>query len=224
MIMLESRKLQGAALSLAVLTLVAVPKARADSIFKMMGINIGIENQIDYHERPPLVVPPNNQLPPPQPPGSAQTQNWPADLDAARKKDLEKRKKLDQTFDYDQFTRPLPPSQVGPAGGVAPSPPPSTTASVSGTSGSGGDMTATAKPSELGSPGGFFSFFKGGGSSSSEQKQPAFTGEKPRQSLLDPPVGYRTPSASQPYGEPKPADPYGKPKTPADIPAGDAQP
>jgi hypothetical protein len=211
MIMSETRRIAGGALPLLALIFLAPQGARAEDIFKMMGINIGIENQIDYHERPPLVVPPSNMLPPPQQQGTAKTPNWPVDADLARKKDLEKRKKLDQTFDYDQFTRALPPSQVGPAGGVAPSAP-----TVTGSTGSGGDMTSALRPSELGSSGGFFSFFKGG----NDQKPPVFTAEKPRRSLTDPPVGYQTPSPNQPYGV-TPTPPDTKPKKPEDIPVGD---
>jgi hypothetical protein len=206
--MLKFRMVHAGALSLISATVLA-SGARAEDIFKMMGINIGIENQIEYHERSPLVVPPSRTLPPPQPPGSAKAQNWPVDSDLARKKDLEKRKKVDQTYDFEQFTRALPPSELGPAGGGTPSKPPSTGSG-------GGDMTAAMRPSELGSPGGIFSFFKGG----SEQKAPVFTGEKPRRSLTDPPVGYQTPSPNQPYGI-TPTPDYGKPKKPEDIPVGE---
>jgi hypothetical protein len=211
MIMLKSRMVHSGALSLLALTILAPQAARAEDIFKMMGINIGIENQIDYHERSPLVVPPDRKLPPPQPPGSAKAPNWPVDADLARNKEIEKRRKLDQTFDYDQFTRTLPPSQIGPAGGATPSPPTST-----GSAGSGGDMTATMRPSELGSSGGFFSFFKGG----SDQKTAVFAGEKPRRSLTEPPVGYQVPSPSQPYGVTPPAPDYANTKKAADVPAG----
>jgi hypothetical protein len=205
----------GGALSLAALTSLAPATARAQAqeIFKALGYNIGIENQIDYRERSPLVVPPTRALPPPQPAGTVRNPNWPADADIARRKELEKRKNIDQTFDFERFTRSLPPSELGPAGAGAAAP----QAPAAGGAASGGDMTAAMRPSELGSSG-FFGFFKG---SSSEQRTAAPVVEPPRRSLLEPPPGYQTPAPGQPYGVTAPSD-YAKPKKPEDIPVGDA--
>ncbi len=185
----------GGGLSLLALTILAPPSARAEDIFRMMGINIGIENQIDYRERSPLVVPPSRELPPPQASGTARNPNWPADADIARRKELEKRKKLDQTFDYDRFTKSLSPSELGPAGAGA-----GTQRSAAGGS---GDMTAPLRPSELGSFGFFGSLFKG---SNSDQKMGAAVVEPPRRSLTEPPAGYQTPSPNQPYAITRPSD------------------
>lgn len=45
------------------------------------------QDEIDYRSRPPLVVPPNSQLPRPQDPASARNAAWPNDPDVARRKD-----------------------------------------------------------------------------------------------------------------------------------------
>lgn len=50
-------------------------------------------------------------------------------------------------------------------------------------------------PAELGYSGGLLGMFKG---NSSEEKQ--FTSEPPRQSLVEPPPGYQTPSPNYAYG------------------------
>lgn len=52
------------------------------SMMKTLGV--GGQNNIEYHERPPLVVPQTRDLPPPQPAGSARAApNWPADPKSA---------------------------------------------------------------------------------------------------------------------------------------------
>ncbi|HLH96875.1 MAG TPA: hypothetical protein VKW08_17325 [Xanthobacteraceae bacterium] len=50
----------------------------------LKGLGVGGENNIEYRERPPLVVPQTRDLPPPQPRGSARNNpNWPADPKSA---------------------------------------------------------------------------------------------------------------------------------------------
>ena len=44
-------------------------------------------------------------------------------------------------------------------------------------------------------------------SSNKKEEQAKFTGEPPRTSLTEPPVGYQTPSPAQPYGLAKGAAP-----------------
>ncbi len=78
-----------AALGLAALAGIAPGTARAQSgestlfgsVLKSLGI--GGENNIEYRERPPLVVPPSRDLPPPQAAGTARNPNWPVDPQAA---------------------------------------------------------------------------------------------------------------------------------------------
>ena len=58
-------------------------------------------------------------------------------------------------------------------------------------------------PSQLGYTGGLWSGFKSLGGTFSKDKEPEtarFTREPARSTLTDPPPGYRTPSAEQPYG------------------------
>ncbi|PZU94596.1 MAG: hypothetical protein DI527_03210 [Chelatococcus sp.] len=54
----------------------------------MKGVFGGGEGQdIEYRQRPPLVVPPNSTLPRPQDPASARTAAWPNDPDVARRRE-----------------------------------------------------------------------------------------------------------------------------------------
>jgi hypothetical protein len=122
----------GGALALGAATL-AAGVARAEeggdntlfgSVLK--GLGLGGENNIEYRERPPLVVPPTRDLPPPQSTATARDPNWPADPKAAG------RKKGDQIRDLDRL--PVPERAAAP---TAP------------------DTTATLPPSQPAS-GGFF--------------------------------------------------------------------
>jgi len=174
-----------------------------DSITGLVkGLRFGSPDQdIDYRERSPLVVPPTRALPPPQKSGTGRAANWPVDPDLKRKQEAaERRKRGEGRFDYDTFIAPETPSQLNAPGPGAPKTPP-------GPGSSGGDMTAALPPSQLNSPGFFGRMFGGG----SDQKTATFTQERPRKSLTDPPVGYQTPSPDQPYGitppPPKPANP-----------------
>lgn len=47
----------------------------------------GAENNIEYRQRPPLVVPPASSLPRPQEPASARSAAWPNDPDVARRRE-----------------------------------------------------------------------------------------------------------------------------------------
>jgi hypothetical protein len=207
----------GGFVSLAVLAVLAPGAARAqeeeksgvwDSITGMMrGLRLGSPDQdIDYRERSPLVVPPSRALPAPQAPGTGKAANWPVDPDLKRKQEAaERRKRGEGRFDYDTFTATETPAQLNAPGPGAPKPV---------TPGSGRDMEAAVPPSELGSPG-LFGLFK-----SKDPAPPVFTAEKPRKSLTEPPPGYQTPSAQQPYQAP-PSNPWGTPKKTEDIPVGD---
>jgi len=152
------------------------------------------EASIDYRERSPLVLPPENDkaLPPPESDSKAKkAANWPDDPDikqAKQRREAERKRKNPEPGVDD---RPLLPSQlndgipkVGSKGGEAP----------------GKTAEQAAAPSsnaELGSKG-FTSMFSSIWAPKEEYKP--FTGEPPRVSLTEPPAGYRTPSPSQPYG------------------------
>jgi hypothetical protein len=120
----------GGALALALAT-VAPGVARAgdggdNTLFGsvLKGLGLGGENNIEYRERPPLVVPPTRDLPPPQTTATTRDPNWPVDPKAAG------RKKGDQIRDLDKLPVPeraaaptapettatLPPSQPASGG------------------------------------------------------------------------------------------------------------
>jgi len=112
----------GGVLELIALTAMAPGAARAqdsgdNSLFGsvLKGLGLGGENRIEYHERPPLVVPPTRELPPPQTTATARDPNWPADPKSAA------RKKGDQIRDLDKL--PVPERAAAPAG-------PDTTATI----------------------------------------------------------------------------------------------
>jgi hypothetical protein len=145
----------------------------------LKGLGIGGENHIEYHERPPLVVPPTRELPPPQTAGTARGPNWPADPKSAA------RKKGDQIRDLDKL--PVPERAAAPS-------------MVPG----GPDTTAAVPPSQPAGSGGFF----GNLFSSSERPAATPMPTTPaRNSLIQPPLDYEAPAPSQPYGSATPAAP-----------------
>jgi hypothetical protein len=181
----------GSALALIALTGMAPSVARAEdsgdnglfgSVLKSLGL--GGENNIEYRERPPLVVPPTRELPPPQTTATARDPNWPADPKTAG------RKKGDQVRDLDKIPVPQRPSEPSPAA-AAPYP-----------SGSP-DTTAAIPPSQPATSGGFFSNLFS--SSSSDRPAPPPPAAPARKSLLQPPPDFESPAPSQPYGTATPA-------------------
>lgn len=144
---------------------------------------------IDYRERSPLVVPPSRDLPPPETGSVAQkTAAWPNDPDVKRAKELKaQRKKPTKTVEDEWF--PLRPDELGPRHKTAPAHQIPTTAPPK-------DPTAPSTWSELNAK----SFFSFGGLFGTKQETATFTGEPPRTSLTEPPVGYRTPSPTYSYG------------------------
>jgi hypothetical protein len=187
-------------------------------IFKSVLSGLGVQTDpgIDYRERSPLVVPPKLDLPPPETTASIEKRNpaWPVDADVKRRKDLSearRSRKGTAAEEMEADAKPLRPDQVN---GNAPR-------SAPGSSSQGPtypDLDTSGKPMSqqaLGSTGIF------GGSSlksmfgfgSASEEYTTFTKEPERSSLVEPPPGYRTPSAAQPYGvgskknEQKAADP-----------------
>jgi hypothetical protein len=161
---------------------------------------IGLQGQgdrgIEYRERSPLVLPPSTELPPPAGEAQPNVANWPVDQDAQRRKEArDLRKKQSAVAKPEIQGRPLRPNEMmpgaatnegrralakGPDKSVGSSPPPS----------------ERLTPDQLGYKGGMFSNFFSKG----ETETTKFSGEPTRSTLTDPPVGYRTPSAAQPYG------------------------
>jgi hypothetical protein len=197
------RPLSRAVLGLAVaalLTSATVSAARAgdddeDESFmakfmSAIGLKRGIDyNPINYGERSPLVVPPSRDLPPPIAAAAPSNPEWPKDPDVRRRKlaKSKQHKVSNSTYELSEDTRPLRPDEleVGRKRGMDEGKP-------------GIDSQAAQNPSsqsQLGNRNGFFSFnwFK-------KEEYGTFTGEPARAELTDPPPGYRTPSADQPYG------------------------
>ncbi|RDV04921.1 hypothetical protein [Undibacter mobilis] len=158
---------------------------------------------INYQERAPLVIPPSVNLPIPEKPDAAIANNpaWPKDPDIQRKKQAAKQARLDRYKSADEQQRDaqrvLSPNELTPGASATNRVPrvandPNRTAGTWTESGEGQRLTS----SQLGYRGGLFSNMFGG----KEDEIARFTGEPPRASLTDPPTGYQTPSADQPYG------------------------
>jgi hypothetical protein len=164
-------------------------------IMESLGLKSADEASIDYQERPPLVLPSNDRLPPPQS-ADAVTKNpaWPKDPDVARAKLI---KKLERTSDssdeVERESKPLQPDQMVPGIKYAPR-----TRNPNLPDAAGADGTKMT-PSQLGYTGGLFKKMFG----KDDEKDARFTGEPPRASLTQPPRGYQTPSPDQPYGNGK---------------------
>jgi hypothetical protein len=158
------------------LVLAAPGAARADDtssgaysqFFTRMMSNVGLRSadpDIEYRERPPLVVPPSRDLPQPAAAGSPATRNaaWPADTSTRKR-----RAKTDGSVIAGE--KADAPVAAGP------------TATGRDTGGVWKNITTL---------GGAI----GGGNESAQ-----FVHEPARNTLTDPPSGYRTPSPVQPYG------------------------
>lgn len=154
----------------------------------ILGIND--RDSIDYRQRPPLVVPPSRNLPPPETTATVANPAWPKDPEIAEKK---KRKAAarEQRRTVEEEGRPLTPAELdrgrkAGAGRVTDARP--------------GDAVFEGgrplRPPELGYKGGLLdSIWKG-----EKDEAAVFTGEPQRTDLTQPPAGYMTPSPSHPYG------------------------
>jgi hypothetical protein len=154
---------------------------------------------IEYRERPPLVVPPSADLPVPRSPTdiTAAVPDWPADPEIARQRQQKRydRLPIDQRRGEFYSGRALTPAELR-RGTVARKDSREPVTKIGEEMTSGREIQAAPK--------GFFGMFK-----YEEEKPVAFTGEPPRTRLTEPPVGYQTPSPNAPYGV------VSKEKTPA---------
>jgi hypothetical protein len=162
-------------------------------LLRGFGLRNGQEAGIEYKERPPLVVPPSRDLPPPVAAGSLAASNpaWPVDPDVKRRAAERKARAERKSYDFDKAGDALKPSEL--AAGRTDKP-----ATKTSTDGSP-EMT----PSQLGYTGGLWSSILGLGKTFTGEKDietATFAHEPHRNSLTDPPTGYRTPSPAQPYG------------------------
>ena len=164
-------------------------------LLRGLGLRNGQEAGIEYKERPPLVVPPSRDLPPPVAAGSLAASNpaWPADPDEKKRAAARKARAERKPYDAYKAGDPLKPSEL--AAGRTNNP--------AVKSGEGPDHSPEMTPSQLGYKGGLWSSIVGLGKSFTGEKDietATFGHEPPRNYLTDPPRGYRTPSANQPYG------------------------
>ncbi|NUS21377.1 MAG: hypothetical protein HOQ25_16560 [Mesorhizobium sp.] len=164
-----------------------------DGLMSGLGAKSMEKPGIEYRERSPLVVPPKLDLPPPAATEAAAAPNWPKDPDEKRRKDaIAARKKAsgNKVTEYWKSAQPLSPAELNAhKTGAA--------AKTSNDPVQPGNNPAnpTLSPAQLGYTGGLWKLFKGNGP---ESKQ--FTSEPPRQSLVEPPPGYQTPSSNYAYG------------------------
>jgi type IV secretory pathway VirB10-like protein len=217
----SARALRLAAVALGVGLLMASGAARAqqddeddDKTFEekvidgiMRGIGAtNMENKgIDYRERSPLVVPPKLDLPPPASTAEAKAPpNWPKDPDEARRKAAIEARKKEKKQDPAEAARPLSPDELN---SVRTRP---TKSAESNDSLKPGDTNARPlSPHELGFDGKFSDLF-----GSSKPETTPFKGEPTRDSLVQPPAGYQTPSPNFAYGT-GPKESLNKPYDPA---------
>ena len=150
----------------------------------------GDSPEIEYRERPPLVVPPSTDLPLPRNPTdiTAAVPDWPADPEIARQREQKRYDQLpiDQRRSEFHTGRALTPAEIR-RGTIARAPSRTPATKV------GEEITAGREMQSA--PKGLFGMFK------YEQEKPvAFTGEPQRTRLTEPPPGYQTPSPNAPYG------------------------
>ena len=144
------------------------------------------QSGIEYRERSPLVLPANKQLPKPES-AAKKTAGWPDDPDVKRAKQRRDAEKNRKAYTEGVDDRPLLPNEYARKGTVNDLP-----TILSGKSAEDSEKPSTVY--ELGSKN-FWSKTFG-----NKDEYTTFTGEPPRQRLLEPPRGYRTPSPAQPYG------------------------
>jgi hypothetical protein len=162
------------------------------------GIGIRTGPPIDYRERSPLVVPPRLELPKPEDSAAIEKSNpaWPVDADVRRRRQIETRAASKYSTPEEELQasgRPIARGELEAPGRAAAS---SSTASGNST----GALDESGRP--IRDPGGKSIFDLGGvfGFGRGKEETATFTNEPTRETLIDPPPGYRTPSPNEPYG------------------------
>ena len=162
-----------------------------------VGLRNGQEAGIEYKERPPLVVPPSRDLPPPVSSESLAVKSaaWPVDPDEKRR--AEERKSTKARKDMKTYNANLAGEDVLMPDQLAQK----SNKPAQGTSDPNKPREMT--PNELGFTGSMWKGMLGLGKSftgENDVETTKFSKEPSRDALTDPPAGYRTPSAAQPYG------------------------
>lgn len=151
----------------------------------------GSEEPIEYRERSPLVVPPSRELPPPETEPAKPSAAWPSDPDVRRRKELSEARKSRKAFSVEEEARPLSPAELEKG---------RTTRRATGPNSDMEKSRSPSTPAELGYTGSVFSSMFSSFGVGSKEESATFEREPPRTTLTEPPVGYRTPAPSQPYG------------------------
>ena len=161
------------------------------SFLRSLGLRNGQEAGIGYKERPPLVVPPTRDLPPPSAGRSLSANNpaWPSDPDEKKAAADRRAKAARRAYNPETDQNQLMPSQL-----AQKSDKPAVKSS------DGPDHSPELTPSQLGYTGGLWKQITGIFSKDKEVETAKFVREPSRGSLTDPPSGYRTPSPEYPYG------------------------
>lgn len=169
-----------------------------NSIMRGLGGTNIEDSGIDYRERSPLVIPSKIDLPPPIPKNAQPTENWPKDPDEqARQEAIAASRgkggpKLNAMEAQQEIQRPLMPHEL-----AARPKHRDTTRNPDGTiPGAPTYERHILSPSELGYGGGLFSNMFG----SSKEETAVFKEEPRRDTLVQPPAGYQTPSPNYAYG------------------------
>jgi hypothetical protein len=174
-----------------------------------LGLKDGTEAEIQYRERSPLVVPPTRELPPPEGVATPRNPAWPTDVDEKKRRaaaaDRDRR-----VISPEESARALRPDELerGRVARPAESKPVITPE----------EAGRPLPPSALGSKS-LIDLFRG----SDAEEKGTFVTEPPRNTLIQPPPGYRTPSPGQPYGVGTKSAPKGKPATLEDRAAGETR-
>jgi hypothetical protein len=163
-----------------------------------LGVDVGRPG-IEYRERSPLVVPPSRDLPAPEDAATVQTNPaWPRDQEVRRAREARAKDRTPLstigTPEEPGQSRRMTPEELRrgaiPGAGRVTDP---KTGSINDI-----DQGRPLRPSELGNTKSLFSLDSLLGGHKPEQS--TFSGEPPRTALTQPPPGYQTPSAAQPYG------------------------
>jgi hypothetical protein len=162
------------------------------NIMKGLGADVD-KDRIDYRERSPLVIPPSRDLPPPQEATQISNPAWPNDPD--KRKPVKKAKPIVNgsvaTRDMESPERAAPISPDALRNGAIPR--------------SDSQRVTAPDPNANQDPGRNFSpielgFTGWGNLFGYKAEQQPFTGEPARTNLIQPPMGYQTPSPNYPYG------------------------